>query len=73
MKTYTHKGTDKLVSLVIKSDHKAPEKVRSSVFGCRNCLWASSECTKGSKYIACDPVDYGRKKVPTCGYYSYYD
>jgi len=73
MKSYTHKGTDKLVSLVIKSDHKAPDAVRSSVFGCRNCLWASCECSFGSKYIPAEPVKTGQKTVQTCGCYTYYD
>ena len=30
--------------------NRAPEKVRNSEFGCRNCLFACVECTKGSMY-----------------------
>lgn len=70
---YIHLGTDKMISVDIRPEHKAPQAVRSSSFGCRNCLWNSSECKHGSKYIKTEAVKCGRKTVETCGYYSYYD
>ena len=54
-------------------DHKAPREVRSSPLGCRNCLWASCECSFGSKYQASEKVSYGRKKVATCKAYTFFD
>jgi len=42
-----------------------PASVRNSQFGCRNCLWASCECQKGSGY---KPNDKGE-----CQGYTYYD
>ena len=44
-----------------------PSAVKSSEFGCRNCLWEYIECIDGSKY---DP------KAATnnaCARYNYYD
>jgi hypothetical protein len=63
------------VNLTVKAidNHKAPKKVRSSPFGCVNCLWAGSECSFGSKYEASEKVSYGRKQVATCKGYTYYD
>lgn len=74
-------STDKLLSDFLYSegqfkpadDHKAPKEVRSSPLGCVNCLWASCECSFGSKYKPCKKVSYGRKKVATCEGYTYYD
>ena len=54
-------------------DHKAPREVRTSPLGCRNCLWASCECSFGSKYQASEKVSYGRKKVATCKAYTFFD
>jgi len=68
--------TDKLIADYLTKpadDHKAPKEVRSSPLGCVNCLWASCECSFGSKYMASDKVDFGRKKVATCKGYTYYD
>jgi len=47
---------------------KAPKEVRSSQYGCRNCLWAGVECKQGSMYIPY--VSDGR---PSCKNYTYYD
>jgi len=41
-----------------------PDEVRSSTFGCGNCLWQSCECKSGSMY---KPKDKG------CESYTYYD
>ena len=63
----------KTLELLRDMIHSAPAKVRSSQFGCMNCLWASSECSFGSSYIETEPVELGRKKVATCKSYTYYD
>ena len=65
-------STDKLLDDYLNG-HKAPDEVRSSPLGCVNCLWASCECSFGSKYQASDKVAYGRKKVATCKGYTYFD
>ena len=54
------------------TDSKAPPEVRSSNFGCMNCLWASAECRKGSKYQP-KTVKMGGKVIPSCKAYTYYD
>ena len=42
--------------------------VKNSQFGCRNCLWNSCECEKGSKF---QPDIF--QNLPTCKGYTYYD
>ncbi len=44
------------------------DNVRSSEFGCRNCLWCSIECTQLSKF---EPKV--TNNVPSCKAYTYYD
>ena len=46
-----------------------PPEVRSSEFGCRNCLWYCIECSGGSNYQPAEMYE-GR---PSCGNYTYYD
>lgn len=46
----------------------APSEVKSSKFGCRNCLYAGCECERGSWYVPSD-VD----GVPSCKRYCYFD
>jgi len=46
------------------------EMCKKSAFGCRNCLWASSECVSGSNFI---PAVALGGKYATCQSYSYYD
>jgi len=48
------------------------EMVKGSCFGCRNCLWASCECSKGSKFVP-KIVEMKGKEIPSCGGYAYYD
>ena len=43
----------------------APAAVKSSEFGCRNCLWAGAECVDGARYAF--------KAGDSCQGYSYYD
>lgn len=45
----------------------APEEVRSSKFGCMNCLWSCVECQHGSMYKAQSEQD------TECKAYTYYD
>lgn len=45
------------------------EIVKSSVYGCRNCLWNSCECSQASKFAPAIAFD-GK---PTCKAYAYYD
>jgi len=45
-----------------------PIDVKSSKFGCRNCLYSGCECTGGSWYIQAD-VD----GVPSCKRYVYFN
>ena len=47
---------------------EVPEEVKSSEFGCVNCLWASIECKQGSKYR-----EVIKKGKPCCDAYTYYD
>jgi hypothetical protein len=47
---------------------KVPDAVKSSTFGCRNCLWSGSECTRGSLY-----QPHMADNVPSCKAYAYYD
>ncbi len=47
-------------------EKEVPQEVKSSVFGCRNCLWSSIECKRGSMY------NTEGKKVD-CQGYTYYD
>lgn len=44
---------------------EVPASVKSSQFGCRNCLWNCVECKNGSKY---SPTLSGN-----CEAYTYYD
>jgi hypothetical protein len=46
------------------------EMVKGSQFGCRNCLWASCECTGASKFEVAVTFD---GKAATCKAYTYYD
>jgi hypothetical protein len=43
--------------------------VKSSDYGCKNCLWASCECTKMSKY----QPEKTRGGGISCKGYTYYD
>lgn len=45
-----------------------PAEVKSSKFGCRNCLYSGCECTGGSKYAPAE-VD----GIPSCKCYVYCD
>jgi hypothetical protein len=45
-----------------------PAEVKSSEFGCRNCLYYGCECTGGSRYVPAY-VD----GVPSCRSYVYFD
>ncbi len=47
---------------------EVPKEVKSSQFGCPNCLWAGIECKQGSKYT--EKINNGKK---SCAYYTYYD
>ena len=66
-------GTETASTCTSPIEHKAPKEVRSSACGCRNCLWASCECSFGSKYKEAEPVKLGKKTVATCAAYSYYN
>jgi hypothetical protein len=57
-------GIDKNPNPVI-----VPDKVKSSEFGCRNCLWHCIECKQGSMY---KPQTTLRGKF-SCKGYAYYD
>lgn len=46
---------------------EVPKEVRSSQFGCPNCLWCGIECQKGSKYIQRTDTD------KSCKSYTFYD
>ena len=46
-----------------------PAEVKSSEYGCRNCLWCSCECKNGSKYSPRLIDD----KIPSCSAYVFYD
>ena len=63
------KGKSRKESIVTEA---APPEVRSSQFGCRNCLWASAECRNGSMYQP-ETVKMGSKTYPSCKAYTYYD
>jgi hypothetical protein len=56
-------GIDKNPNPVI-----VPDKVKSSEFGCRNCLWQSIECKQGSMY-----QPHTAQNKPSCKGYTYYD
>ncbi len=44
------------------------EMVKSSIFGCKNCIHTNCECLNGESFI---PEIYDNK--PTCKDYCYYD
>lgn len=46
-----------------------PENVEASEFGCRNCLYNSCECNRGSRYSPASAHD-GK---PSCKAYAYCD
>ena len=46
-----------------------PPEVKSSEYGCRNCLWFCLECLGGSSFQAA-PLWEGH---PTCANYMFYD
>jgi hypothetical protein len=53
-----------------------PNEVKCSVYGCRNCLWASCECSNDNNHKLYRPeTGYTDKGKPTtiCGSYTYYD
>ena len=52
----------------IKIEEVTIETVKPSIFGCRNCLWASCECSKGSKF---NPTIVDN--LPSCTAYTYFD
>ena len=56
-------GIDKNPNPVI-----VPDKVKSSTFGCTNCLWHSVECKQGSMY-----QPHTAQNKPSCKAYTYYD
>lgn len=60
---------EKEIRLNQARENLAPEDVRLSEFGCRNCLWAGIECEQGSKYRGHKALDGS----PSCKAYTYYD
>jgi len=56
------------MSTIIKEPKEVPQEVRTSTFGCINCLWASCECKQGSNYK--EELEKGKKY---CASYTYYD
>ena len=52
-----------------------PEAVRTSDYGCPNCLWAGCECRRGSLYKeGRAPRECGKDwQKPFCVAYVYYD
>ena len=65
-------GEDALLADDMERANRAPVEVRSSEFGCRNCLWSGVECCHGERY-APRTVTSGRRRHPSCGGYNYYD
>jgi len=47
------------------NEKDVPAAVKTSEYGCRNCLWAFCECQNGSKYVP--------KGADGCAGYTYYD
>jgi hypothetical protein len=47
---------------------EVPQEVKTSTFGCVNCLWSGVECKQGSKYN--EEFKNGKK---FCAAYTYYD
>jgi hypothetical protein len=52
-----------------QTTQEVPAEVRSSEFGCCNCLWYCIECNGGSRYQAAEMYE----GHPTCGNYTFYD
>jgi hypothetical protein len=53
------------------TEKQVPEEVKTSDFGCVNCLWYCVECRNGSKY---QPAQSRIKpEIPSCADYVYYD
>jgi hypothetical protein len=58
----------------IENTNKAPEAVRESKYGCRNCLYSSAECVRGSLYEPHHVHDTDSpEETPSCRAYTYYD
>lgn len=53
-----------------KPAREVPAAVKSSLFGCMNCLWASIECKNGSNYVETKRKAFGN---PTCEGYTDFD
>ena len=52
------------------AEHGVPECVRTSDFGCPNCLWAGVECKRGELYR---PAITRTTGEPSCMSYAYCD
>ena len=67
------KGDGKMVTITkwegkdIPVKNNVPDNVRSSKFGCVNCLWASCECKQGSMF------KNEKAGFAECSNYTYYD
>lgn len=53
----------------LKIEDVTLETVKSSEFGCRNCLWVGIECKDYRKF---DPIIID-DHIPSCDGYTYYD
>lgn len=67
---WTPKG-DNIMTMKQGTSKPVPDEVKNSRFGCRNCLWLSCECVKGSRFTP--HTIHSDKVYPSCGAYTYYD